>query len=619
MAQKYDIELSNKSVQIQLKFISDAEKVIDPIIIDFEITTVTSSEFDFEQRMQSKYQRYLVKTFIISQKNKELITESGVINSNKYKIAPIPLPKIPNYEIDYSKLKSIAVESNKNGNFLHGQYLWLSQDPNSNISELGEDNLPIYITPNSQITIPLKKKSADQAIHEVAGKEKKIKVFENIVFLPKTERDPNKQWFKTVDSFTTFENNLFYLCFAQFHNKSSSDILEFSSRQIKNLIHFQHHDSNAVFLKRIDKAFRKFLDLKVEIVYQDPETGESVKSLQQFFTRCDVYVDSLKVKIQYAPVFETLINELNEYTKFSLLDYVRIRSNYSKAIYRALKSFRAEGQVTFYVEPFKKLLGLKKDYKVANINRRIIKTAMIDLAPYFHYLNVKKHYVREGRSTKISGWTFSWTEESNHKQAITNRLLDETEAIYNIKTNHYLSHDQKLESLDKYRGQKIGTAKKMYEHAHPNSYFFVGKEDIKNKRSSSNQFVRIDLSEAFDYPLKNLAQLIKVYEKINYEGMLNKGDVDDLALLEELYVQRQLPKALKTAGHSHPNFPDRSIIAGQAIHEILFFDSKKGLVSLENEVRDKMDYIKKVAADRVREQFGSKAKFEDNRDPAVKM
>ena len=609
----YDHVLSKQTIILQLNYIDSEsnKKLKNQDAILFEISTKTSSKLNFLEQLKAENQCYQVTTTFVSDNgnSQKALGTSDEINSNILELPGFKLPTLPGYEIDIKNTVDVAITDNgDHWSLFKGQYLWLSSDPNPNENEHAEQGYLKYISKNAEFNIFLKKKNTKST----TTKELKIIEKEPLSRIVKFDsKVTNNDLFSVVDSFNEFENNLFYLCLAQFYN-SSNHLLRFSSKQIKELIDYDKHISNESFLKKIDEAFQKYLSIQELVIGKDPETGENYRTRQNLFAVGRVYEQSLKCEIQVNDAFEELFNNLKGWSRFSILDYSRIHSNYSKKLYRLLKAFRTKGIRSFSKDDFIGKLNIPKGYNVPNINQRILKTSMMDLAPYFAHLSVKKN--RKNGSRAITCWTFSWDAEHNDQPAIDpNRILNETKAIYNIKNNHCLKQDQKFEAVDRYRGYKIGTTKKAYEHAHPKTYFF----DSKTSNDDSD-FVRPNLRQVYGISLKDLVDIIRSYEDYNRRGTLEAGDIDDLILLEKIYAKRQLKVALKTATSDKPNLPNSTIIAGKLIKKDFKFKDSLRLIADQAEIDTGLPRLNEKIESKVRKEWSEYIRTSDHRPPELK-
>nr|WP_260278872.1 hypothetical protein [Lactobacillus helveticus] len=96
---------------------------------------------------------------------------------------------------------------------------------------------------------------------------------------------------------------------------------------------------------------------------------------------------------------------------------------------------------------------------------------------------ITKNYAKEVRGRKLIGYTFSFKPESKTQKDVGyNKRLEETTHLYSIMTNTYLNTEQKFRAVDRYRGLKLGTTKKYYESAHPQTVFLDPESVHRAKR-----------------------------------------------------------------------------------------------------------------------------------------
>lgn len=354
----------------------------------------------------------------------------------------------------------------------------------------------------------------------------------------------DKDYFKVVDTFTSFESNLFFACIAQVYDKQSN-IIRFSSETMKRLVNYKRHIGARKFAEEIQKAFNKFLAIQETIEGIDPENGEKYRETANLFRRGRVYIDTLECYIQVDDNFVKLFNGLQTWTRFSLYQYTHLQSQYSRKLFRLLKQFRTSGKRRFLLDDFTKKVNAPKSYKSWHVYQRIIQPSIEELAPYFQNIHVTKDYEKGKRGRKLRGYIFTWTPEGrNQKDIVNNKALERTRGYYFIKSNHYLTPKTKFRAVDRFYEQPLGTTEKLYKHRHPNTYFL----ENTNNYSTRNKFIRGDLEEASGYGIERLRDLIVFYEKLNRTGFLQEGDIKDLIGLE-LLLLKKIQKA-QTKGKS---------------------------------------------------------------------
>ena len=340
---------------------------------------------------------------------------------------------------------------------------------------------------------------------------------------------------QTVDKFDELENNIFFACIAQFYEQQEHR-LQFSSSQIRELIGYKNHISEADFAKKIDHAFGKFLSLQDEIIRVDAKTGKKSYKRKTLFKESEVNED-LECYIQVNDGFVELFNNLGTWTRFSLLQYTHLHSMYSKRLYRLLKQYRTVGKRTFKIDDFREKLVIAKSYAPTNIDQRVFKPIKEELSSIFYGFKITKNYAKGKRGRKLESYTFTWRPETKQQHDIsTNRVLEKTLGIYYIKKNPYLTEDEKFRAIDRYNGVRLGTTKKGHVESKNATFFTLPK----GKNTPSSEFTRSDLEETTKYSISAIKSVIQAYERLNKDETLLSDDLEDLIKLELLLLKKEL-------------------------------------------------------------------------------
>ncbi|KJY54686.1 hypothetical protein JF73_17000 (plasmid) [Lactobacillus helsingborgensis] len=350
--------------------------------------------------------------------------------------------------------------------------------------------------------------------------------------------------FGVVDTFTEFENNLFYACISQIYGESGN-IIKFSSRKVKTLIGYRQNTSMKQLVNKITKAFNKFTKITETIEKEDAKTGRRYKEVGSIFDKCIVFEDDLECYVQIKEEFRHLFNDVDSWTRFSLSQYVRLKARYSKALFRQLKQFRTTGIRKFTYENFRQIMKIPETYQTNNIKQRVLIPCMEELSPYFQNLNLTVIYRKGQRGRKTAAYQFTWRPEARlSKDFRKNTVLEESVAIYNIRTNPWLNVKQKCDAIDRYRELKLGTTYKKYRSAHRGTYFLDNFKDLRKKTRPI--LISSHLDSVWNYSSNKVLDVINFYSKLLKEGALTEGDIDDFVALEELYLrkrQKELEKA----------------------------------------------------------------------------
>lgn len=201
----------------------------------------------------------------------------------------------------------------------------------------------------------------------------------------------------SFSGFKEKELDLFFsICFKLKEYGANELILDFE--ELKELSNYQHRGLQR-FYKDLDQVYKKLLELNFR--YEDEE------KITRFvlFNRYDVEKKKKVVSIKINEDFKYILNGLTEmYTKFDLLDFVNLKSVYSKNTFKLLKQWETTKKVEFEVDKFRELLGVPETYNTDNFNKRVLKPVLEELQHCFKNLKVEK--IRTGR--RITTLKFSW-------------------------------------------------------------------------------------------------------------------------------------------------------------------------------------------------------------------
>lgn len=373
--------------------------------------------------------------------------------------------------------------------------------------------------------------------------------------------------------------------------------------QMKDLV-MRKHLSNKQFIKRSNESFKKFLTLQVSIEQTD---GDKISYMNSNLFDTS-YIDSdfnawIKVKDNAINYF----NNLSTWTRFALEQATCLHTTYSKRLFMYLKKWRTVGRVTFTMEEFRHKLDVPTSYRPGSIDQKILNPVAEDLAPYFFDFRITKNYAKGQRGRRLIGYTFSFRPERNTQNDVGfAKVVDETTRIYSIMSNTFLSPKQRFRAVDRYRGLKLGTTEEYYKSSHPHTYFL----DPKNKRTKRSVLNRSDLGSLANYSISILNNLVRIYEELLHKGKLKEWDLEDLQLIENKLLEKQVQLFLKSENTDNPYLPNTKFIATQIFQELNDHQIIKGYNG-----ESVMEEIKM----RINSEFGLFVQQEDNRNLELTM
>ncbi len=377
-------------------------------------------------------------------------------------------------------------------------------------------------------------------ISKNSGQKRKIEIIDiqNLMPLVKFSSKLNDSGiFNEVDHFSEFENNVFFACIAQFYDHQTN-ILKFSSEKVRNIIGYTKHESQLQFAQKLDHTFKKFLKMQGSFELTDPDTNTTYLARSSLFRKSLVNTATLECVIQLDDGFEVFFNRLGSWTRFSLLQYTKLHSMYSKRLYRRIKQWRTKGRLKFTVEELREALFIPKGYSPGNINQRILNPIQEELSAVFYGFTIHKKYQIGFKGRKLDYYLFTWKPEPpDQKDLNVSKVLEKTIALYYIQSNKQLSEKpkQKFRAIDRYLGRKLGTTEELYKKKHPNTYFIESTE-----RTKRTMFDRPDLVSLRHYSVSSVKNIIDIYEKLNNKGKLMINDLTDLATMETLLLEKEI-------------------------------------------------------------------------------
>ena len=208
--------------------------------------------------------------------------------------------------------------------------------------------------------------------------------------------------------FTPVEMNLFFSIVSRMREKGDKTV-RFSFEQLKELSNYKA-TANVRFVDDLRSTYEKLLQLRFG------RTSKSGLSVEMFvlFTEFKIHGDEKEpyVDIRVYEKALPLLNNLDEWVRYSLQQFSELQSSYSKTMFRLLKQWRTIGKVYFEKEDLHELLGIPKSYKQGDIDRAVFTPIKQELMPIFKGLTITKKYAKR-RGKPVVGYTFTFKPEIN--------------------------------------------------------------------------------------------------------------------------------------------------------------------------------------------------------------
>lgn len=206
--------------------------------------------------------------------------------------------------------------------------------------------------------------------------------------------------------FTPVEMNLFFSIVSRMREKGEKTV-RFTFDQLKDLSNYKA-TANVRFVDDLKTTYKKLLQLHFGRSSKTGLSFEAFVMFTEFKINGDIenpYVD-IRVHEKALP----LLNDLDEWVRYSLQQFNELQSSYSKTMFRLLKQFRTKGFAYFSKEDFHELLDIPKSYRESNIDQYILKPIRQELTAIFKGLTIKKKYGR-GRGKPVIGYQFTFKPE----------------------------------------------------------------------------------------------------------------------------------------------------------------------------------------------------------------
>lgn len=314
--------------------------------------------------------------------------------------------------------------------------------------------------------------------------------------------------------FTAVEMNLFFSIVSRLRDQGDNTV-KLTFNQLKDLSAYPSN-SNKRFIDDLEKTYNHLMDLRFGA------TSKNGKRRSRFVMFTDFLIDGQPdngeapyVKVRVNSTAIPLLNNLEQWVRYSLDDFKYLRSNYAKTMFRLLKQFRTTGRANFKAEDLYELLDVPKSYlrNKGRLNQAVFNPIMEELTPIFRGLKLKKVY-GTGRGRPLIRYEFQWVPERKDADDVKrNRIELEKERLSNVNNNPNLTDVQRDRAQDRIKGKKLGThtnerlekelqeltaereriAKEIKNLEHKAMILSLTDEDIKNRSELEKRLVEIEL------------------------------------------------------------------------------------------------------------------------------
>lgn len=209
--------------------------------------------------------------------------------------------------------------------------------------------------------------------------------------------------------FNARELNLFFSIVSRMRDKGTERV-SFTFNELHELSRYSDHGERLV--KDLEGVYTKMQNLNMW--YDDGNIIEH----WVLFPGFQINRKETTVTVSINPELKSVLNQLSNWTRFSLEQFASLKSTYSKTLFRLLKQYRTVGKRNFSMQEFRNLLDIPKSYSVSDIDKKVMTPFKKELAGIFYGLSIRK--LRKGRGGKIVGYTFTWKSERKNANDFTN-------------------------------------------------------------------------------------------------------------------------------------------------------------------------------------------------------
>lgn len=204
--------------------------------------------------------------------------------------------------------------------------------------------------------------------------------------------------------FSAVELDLFFSICYKLREKGTEEV-QITFEEIKKLSKYNRKGTINDFYEYLKSIYDKLIQLNFS--YEDD--GKYIKFI--LFTGYEIDKEKQYIDVAINKKFEFVFNELtSNFTRFELEQFTKLRSSYSKQLFKLLSQFNFTGNFIISLDDFKKKLNIPASYKMHNIDSRVLNPILLELKFYFKNLKLEK--IKKGRNIDRLKFTFSPRKES---------------------------------------------------------------------------------------------------------------------------------------------------------------------------------------------------------------
>lgn len=210
---------------------------------------------------------------------------------------------------------------------------------------------------------------------------------------------------KLKDFTSTDLDFLMTLC-SKMRDMDTKEVI-FDFAEIKKITNHKIN-SNERFVSELERMNRKLMKVTCRLKTQDRII------MFVLFPTFEINLNNNTLIVAVNEKFKFILNELVKgFTRFELVEFIKLDSKYSKNLYRLLKQFRTTGKLEINdIEDFKEKLDSPKSYKAKDFKRFVLDVAINELKEKECFRNLKvEPKTAKKRGSPVIGYTFTFQAE----------------------------------------------------------------------------------------------------------------------------------------------------------------------------------------------------------------
>lgn len=247
------------------------------------------------------------------------------------------------------------------------------------------------------------------------------------------------------------EANLLFAIFQRLKDQGNT-LIRFEPQDLKRMIMVKSNLTNRQLLQVLKNLLDNISGANFWIIREHVENGEVYEDHTSYmlFKQFEIRIHKPTQTIEYLDVqlndsYQYLLNNLGmggQYTSFKLLEFQRVRGKYAKTLYRLLKQYKSTGILSVEWTQFKELLDIPKDYKMENIDQKVLTPSLKELHKIypFEHLSYKKER-RSHDKRKVTHIDF-YFEQLPQGETKKQKQADKQRAKRDIKLIAWDIHNQ---------------------------------------------------------------------------------------------------------------------------------------------------------------------------------